>query len=319
MENRRVAITGIGAISCLGNSVKETWDALLAGKCGIDTITRFDMSAYRTRIAGEIKNFDITKYMSEKEARRLDDFCHYAIAATNEALLDAGFPGAAHLLMASIIRLGFDPADVRWIILTHAHFDHFGAANEFRNLYGTKVALSAVDTASMQDFPLRTAGSFSAIPHNLPVIDRTLKDGEIFSFGGKQIRCVLTPGHTLGTMSFFFPVTDQGSTYLAGLFGGAGTNALTLPYMLHDQLPLDMAHRMIASLDRIKDEPVAVHLGNHPGNNRTLQKRELQLKEGGNPFVDASSWPEFVASLRQNSLKIIAENAELARLHQIEL
>ena len=234
-------------------------------------------------------------------------------------LLDAGFPGAAHLLMASILRLGFDPADVRWIILTHAHFDHFGAANEFRNLYGTKVALSAVDTASMQDFPLRTAGSFSAIPHNLPVIDRTLKDGEIFSFGGKQIRCVLTPGHTLGTMSFFFPVTDQGSTYLAGLFGGAGTNALTLPYMLHDQLPLDMAHRMIASLDRIKDEPVAVHLGNHPGNNRTLQKRELQLKEGGNPFVDASSWLEFVTSLRQNSLKIIAENAELAHLHQIEL
>ena len=92
MEYRRVAITGIGAISCLGNSVKETWDALLAGKCGIDTITRFDMSAYRTHIAGEVKNFDITKYMSDKEARRLDDFCHYAIAATDEALLDAGLP-----------------------------------------------------------------------------------------------------------------------------------------------------------------------------------------------------------------------------------
>ncbi|MBE6405402.1 MAG: beta-ketoacyl-[acyl-carrier-protein] synthase II [Lentisphaerae bacterium] len=92
MEYRRVAVTGIGAISCLGNSVKETWDALLAGKCGIDTIKRFDMSAYRTHIAGEVKNFDITKYMSDKEARRLDDFCHYAIAATDEALADAGLP-----------------------------------------------------------------------------------------------------------------------------------------------------------------------------------------------------------------------------------
>ena len=92
MEYRRVAVTGIGAISCLGNSVKETWDALLTGKCGIDTIKRFDMSAYRTTIAGEVKNFDITKYMSEKEARRLDDFCHYAIAATDEALMDAGLP-----------------------------------------------------------------------------------------------------------------------------------------------------------------------------------------------------------------------------------
>ena len=92
MEYRRVAVTGIGAISCLGNSVKETWDSLLAGKCGIDTIKRFDMSEYRTTIAGEVKNFDITKYMSEKEARRLDDFCHYAIAATDEALMDAGLP-----------------------------------------------------------------------------------------------------------------------------------------------------------------------------------------------------------------------------------
>ena len=231
-------------------------------------------------------------------------------------LLDAGYPCTKHLLMASIIRLGFDPADVRWIILTHAHSDHFGAANEFRNLYGTKVALSTVDTASMQEKPFRAIGSSSL---NLPVIDHTLEDGEIFSFGGKQIRCVLTPGHTLGTMSFFFHVTDNGNTYLAGQFGGAGVNALKLPYMLHYQLPLDMAQRMVASLDRIKDEPVTVHLGNHPYNSRTLEKRERQLKEGGNPFVDTSTWPEFVANIRQKSLKIIEENKELARQHQIDL
>ena len=233
-------------------------------------------------------------------------------------LLDAGYPCTKHLLMASIIRLGFDPADVRWIILTHAHYDHFGAANEFRNLYGTKVALSAVDTASMQEKPFRAIGSSSQnLP--LPVIDHTVEDGEIFSFGGKQIRCVLTPGHTLGTMSFFFDVTDNGNTYLAGQFGGAGVNALKLPYMLHYQLPLDMAQRMVASLDRIKDEPVTVHLGNHPYNSSTLEKRERQLKEGGNPFVDTSTWPEFVANIRQKSLKIIEENKELARQHQIDL
>ncbi len=234
-------------------------------------------------------------------------------------LLDAGYPCTKHLLMASIIRLGFDPADVRWIILTHAHFDHFGAANEFRNLYGTKVALSAADAASMREKPFRAIGSFGNAPYFLPVIDRELEDGEIFSFGGKQIRCVLTPGHTLGTMSFFFDVTDNGTTYLAGQFGGAGVNALKLPDMLHYQLPLDMAHRMVASLDLIKDEPVAVHLGNHPYNSHTLEKRERQLKEGGNPFVDTSTWPEFVANIRQKSLKIIEENKELARQHQIDL
>ena len=234
-------------------------------------------------------------------------------------LLDAGYFCARHLLMESIIRLGFDPADVRWIILTHAHADHYGAANEFRNLYGTKVAISAVDAASMREKPFRATGSFEDIPQNMPVIDHELQDGEIFSFGGKQIRCVLTPGHTLGTMSFFFDVTDGGTTYLAGQYGGAGVNALKLPYVLHYQLPLDMAQRMVASLDRVKDEPVAVHLGNHPYNSRTLEKRERQLQEGGNPFVDTLTWPAFVADIRKKSMKIIEENEELARQHHIDL
>ena len=234
-------------------------------------------------------------------------------------LLDAGYYCTKHLLMESIIRLGFDPADVRWIILTHAHSDHYGAANEFRNLYGTKVALSAVDAASMREKPFRAMGSFAHVPQNLPVIDHELEDGEIFSFGGKEIRCVLTPGHTLGTMSFFFDVTDNGKTYLAGQYGGAGVAALKLPYALHYQLPLDMAQRMVDSLDRVKDMPVAVHLGNHPYNSHTLEKRERQLNEGGNPFVDTSTWMEFVADIRQKSLKIMEENAELARLHQVAM
>ena len=232
-------------------------------------------------------------------------------------LLDAGYYCTKHLLMESIIRLGFDPADVRWIILTHAHWDHYGAANEFRNLYGTKVAISAVDARSMREKPFRAGGSFGNIPMNLPVIDRELEDGEIFSFGEKKIRCVLTPGHTLGTMSFFFDVTDNGKTYLAGEFGGAGVDALRIQYALHYELPLDMAQRMVASLERIQDEPVAVHLGNHPYNSHTLEKRERQLSEGGNPFVDPSSWKEFVENIRQKSLRIIEENTELVHLHQI--
>ena len=94
---------------------------------------------------------------------------------------------------------------------------------------------------------------------------------------------------------------------------------MKLPYMLHYELPLDMPQRMVASLDRIKDEPVEVHLGNHPYNNKTLQKRERQLKDGGNPFVDASTWPEFVADIRPKSLKLIEDNKELAKEHQIDL
>ena len=233
-------------------------------------------------------------------------------------LLDSGYPCAKHLLWASIIKLGFDPADVRWIILTHAHSDHFGASNEFRTLYGTKVALSAADAESMREKPFRAVGSSNATLA-MPVIDHELQDGEIFSFGGKNIRCVLTPGHTLGTMSFFFDVTYEGKTYLAGTFGGAGVSAMRLHSMLHYELPLDMPQRMLSSLDKIKDEPVEIHLGNHPYNNNTLKRREKQLLEGGNPFIKATSWGNFIANQRQKTQKIIDENAISAKEHGIEL
>ena len=88
--DRRVVITGTGAVSCVGNNVPEYWDAVVNGRCGISEVTCFDTSAYRTKLAGEIKNFDISKYVPVKDARRLDPFCKYAIAASDEAMKEAG-------------------------------------------------------------------------------------------------------------------------------------------------------------------------------------------------------------------------------------
>jgi 3-oxoacyl-[acyl-carrier-protein] synthase II len=85
----RVVITGMGTISPLGLSVGETWQALIAGKSGIDRITRFDTSELRTNFAAEVRNFDPTNYMERKEARRLDLYIQYAMAATQEAIKDA--------------------------------------------------------------------------------------------------------------------------------------------------------------------------------------------------------------------------------------
>lgn len=92
MNQRRVVITGTGAISCVGNSVAAMWDSLINGRCGLDKVTKFDTTAYRTHIGGEVRNFNSADYMPEKEARRLDDFCLYAIAAADEALKQAGLP-----------------------------------------------------------------------------------------------------------------------------------------------------------------------------------------------------------------------------------
>lgn len=88
-EPTRVVITGMGAITPLGNTLAESWAALIAGRSGIDQITRFDTSELRTSFAGEVRNFDPADYMDRKEARRLDLYLQYALATTKQAMADA--------------------------------------------------------------------------------------------------------------------------------------------------------------------------------------------------------------------------------------
>jgi len=90
LERRRVVVTGVGLVSPLGIGTRETWDAMLAGKSGIGPLTRFDCSAYQTRIAGEVKGFDPTLYMDKKEVKKCDTFIHYALGAARFALTDSG-------------------------------------------------------------------------------------------------------------------------------------------------------------------------------------------------------------------------------------
>ncbi len=86
----RVVITGVGALTPVGLSLPETWQNLLAGRSGIDHISRFDTSDLKTTFAGELKGFDPANYMDRKEARRLDPYIQYALVATAEAVRDAG-------------------------------------------------------------------------------------------------------------------------------------------------------------------------------------------------------------------------------------
>lgn len=88
---RRVAVTGVGLVSPLGIGTQENWEALLAGKSGIGPITRFDASQYPVRIAGEVKGFDPSLYVSKKDIKKMDTFIHYGMGATHYAMEDSGF------------------------------------------------------------------------------------------------------------------------------------------------------------------------------------------------------------------------------------
>jgi len=106
MSRRRVVVTGLGCISPVGNTVQAAWANILAGQSGIDHITRFDASGFACQIAGEVKDFDLSVYMGVKEARTMDRFIHYGVAAADEAVRDAGLPTGEALDEALACRIG---------------------------------------------------------------------------------------------------------------------------------------------------------------------------------------------------------------------
>jgi len=103
---RRVVVTGLGCVCPVGNTVAESWANLLAGKSGIATVTSFDASALAVRFAGEVRGFNVTDYMPEKEARHMDRFIHLGVAAADQAIKDAGLPTGDQLSPELATRIG---------------------------------------------------------------------------------------------------------------------------------------------------------------------------------------------------------------------
>ena len=106
MSRRRVVVTGLGCISPVGNTVADSWAALLAGKSGIDFTTGFDASGYTCKFAGEVKDFNMGDYIAEKEARHMDRFIHFGLAAACQAVADAGLPVGDALGDDEAVRIG---------------------------------------------------------------------------------------------------------------------------------------------------------------------------------------------------------------------
>src|SRR6187402_1176485 len=103
---RRVVVTGLGCVSPVGNTVADSWANIVAGKSGIDTVTSFDTGALSVKFAGEVKGFDVTDYMPEKEARHMDRFIHLGLAAAAQAIKDAGLPTGDKLDPELATRIG---------------------------------------------------------------------------------------------------------------------------------------------------------------------------------------------------------------------
>ncbi len=122
MSRRRVVVTGLGIVSPVGNSVPAAWDNLIAGKSGIGPITRFDASAFSARIAGEVRDFDVSAYLSAKEARRMDAFIHFGMAAGIQAFRDSGLQVSAENAERIGVNIGSGIGGLPMIEETHSDF-----------------------------------------------------------------------------------------------------------------------------------------------------------------------------------------------------
>jgi 3-oxoacyl-[acyl-carrier-protein] synthase II len=122
LSKRRVVVTGLGIISPVGNSVAEAWDAIVAGRSGVSRIATFDASGFSSQIAGEIKGFDVGVYLSPKEARRMDKFIHYGMAAAIQAIKDAGIAAAPANAERIGVNIGSGIGGLPMIETTHKEY-----------------------------------------------------------------------------------------------------------------------------------------------------------------------------------------------------
>ncbi len=196
-------------------------------------------------------------------------------------LIDPGYEETFHIVLNNIWKVGLNPEDIKYIVLTHGHLDHTGATNKLLELTDATTFLGKYDLDKVQSYMTP---------------DVLLEDGDVINLGNTSIRFVHTPGHTPGTMSLFFNITDGEKTYKAGMFGGAGHNTLVKAYLEKHSISRDVRNTFRESILKIRDEEVEVFVGNHVGNNNTEGKIAMLGSCTENPFIDSTEWKKFLDS-----------------------
>lgn len=201
-------------------------------------------------------------------------------------LIDTGSIENLHLIVNSIYELGFKPQDIKYIINTHWHWDHAEGSGSLAHLAGAKTIIGRRDADNVRRY-------FEP--------DILISDGDKLELGNTVISFMETPGHTEGTLSFFFDVTEGDKTYRVGMFGGAGANTLVPGELYYQGNREDYR----ASINRLRKEKVDVFIGNHVWNNDTEVKGKILLETGENRFIDDKLWGEFLDFCEKRLDKII--------------
>lgn len=209
-------------------------------------------------------------------------------------LIDTGSEDKVDVLVESIEMLGYRVEDIKLILHSHGHYDHSWASGKLAALSGAKTYVHEKDIRYLN-------GKFTP--------DFGYKDGDMICLGNTQILVLETPGHTEGTVSFFFYTEEGGKRYRAGMFGGAGVNQVKIDYLKKRGLSYFQRAMYLESTARLKKEPVDIFLGNHSWNNKTREKYAQSLTSEENPFIDSTAWVPFLERCEGQLRDIMASEA----------
>ena len=225
-------------------------------------------------------------------------------------IIDPGYPQSLYIVTENMHELGFSPKDIKYIVITHGHYDHLGAARALVELTGAKTFISKEDAPYADgSVDLTWAKELNTVYHEAFTPDVLLSDGDTVKLGNTEILCKSAPGHTPGPMAFFFNVTDGKRTLRAAMHGGVGRNSMTREFLDKYGLSTEAREKFVPAIDAMIDEHVDIHLGNHVGNNDTVGKSKL-ITDDFNPFIDDTAWKKFLTLTKEKYFEMIKKETE---------
>lgn len=220
-------------------------------------------------------------------------------------LLDTTYAQTGYLLLESIRKLGFNPENIRWILHTHAHLDHFGATRMLQEKFGCKTYMPAADMLLLgEKSDLNWCDELEqpfAPPYDTWFsVDHEIIPNEELTFGNIKVTAYSAAGHTPGTMAYAFTLPNG---KIAAMHGGLGWNTLTSTYAKEKCLGNQWRTEYIASLERLLNLDVDIVLGNHPNQVNVFEKIARKT-DTFNPFIDENEWHNLLKEIKDSFIEM---------------